>query len=105
MLTEFVSFHLLLLFSFKEPLVEFYSFSYSFDCPLLCNTKHFLKLEDEPCWSIVARNLEDVEKFFKQTIDNRFSFTTFLGTNQFSNFFVQTILIMALMIPYYFHCD
>ncbi|GJN01825.1 hypothetical protein PR202_ga19126 [Eleusine coracana subsp. coracana] len=26
---------------------------------------------DEPCWSIVAHNLEDVEKFFKETIDNR----------------------------------
>ncbi|KAF8670272.1 hypothetical protein HU200_050807 [Digitaria exilis] len=26
---------------------------------------------DEPCWSIIAHNLEDVEKFFKDTIDNR----------------------------------
>ncbi|KAJ1272656.1 hypothetical protein BS78_06G220100 [Paspalum vaginatum] len=26
---------------------------------------------DEPCWSIVAQNLEDVEKFFKETVDNR----------------------------------
>ncbi|TVU15844.1 hypothetical protein EJB05_39385, partial [Eragrostis curvula] len=26
---------------------------------------------DEPCWSIVANNLEDVEKFFKETVDNR----------------------------------
>uniref|UniRef100_A0A0A9BLA4 DNA ligase IV n=1 Tax=Arundo donax TaxID=35708 RepID=A0A0A9BLA4_ARUDO len=26
---------------------------------------------DEPCWSIVAHDLEDVEKFFKETIDNR----------------------------------
>ncbi|OEL28408.1 putative DNA ligase 4 [Dichanthelium oligosanthes] len=26
---------------------------------------------DEPCWSIIAHNLEDVEKFFKDTIENR----------------------------------
>ncbi|KAL5214254.1 hypothetical protein ABZP36_003406 [Zizania latifolia] len=26
---------------------------------------------DEPCWSIFARNVDDVEKFFKDTIDNR----------------------------------
>lgn len=26
---------------------------------------------DEPCWSIIAQNLEDVEKFFKDTIENR----------------------------------
>ncbi|CAL5025567.1 unnamed protein product [Urochloa decumbens] len=26
---------------------------------------------DEPCWSIIANNLEDVEKFFKDTIENR----------------------------------
>ncbi|RLM66518.1 putative DNA ligase 4 [Panicum miliaceum] len=26
---------------------------------------------DELCWSIIAHNLEDVEKFFKDTIDNR----------------------------------
>ncbi|KAG8066153.1 hypothetical protein GUJ93_ZPchr0004g39623 [Zizania palustris] len=26
---------------------------------------------DEPCWSIFAHNVDDVEKFFKDTIDNR----------------------------------
>uniref|UniRef100_J3M165 DNA ligase IV n=2 Tax=Oryza brachyantha TaxID=4533 RepID=J3M165_ORYBR len=26
---------------------------------------------DEPCWSIFVRNLDDVEKFFKDTVDNR----------------------------------
>jgi hypothetical protein len=59
-------------FFFQEPPIVFYCFSYSFDCPLLCNTKHFLQIEDEPCWSTVAHNIEDVEKFFKETIDNRF---------------------------------
>ncbi|KAL6843747.1 hypothetical protein ACP4OV_026318 [Aristida adscensionis] len=27
--------------------------------------------KDEPCWSIVAQSLEDVEKFFKETVENR----------------------------------
>uniref|UniRef100_A0A0E0H5N7 DNA ligase IV n=1 Tax=Oryza nivara TaxID=4536 RepID=A0A0E0H5N7_ORYNI len=26
---------------------------------------------DEPCWSILAHSLDDVEKFFKDTVDNR----------------------------------
>uniref|UniRef100_A0A0D9W947 DNA ligase n=1 Tax=Leersia perrieri TaxID=77586 RepID=A0A0D9W947_9ORYZ len=26
---------------------------------------------DEPCWSILAHNIDDVEKFFKDTVDNR----------------------------------
>uniref|UniRef100_A0A0E0DI11 DNA ligase n=1 Tax=Oryza meridionalis TaxID=40149 RepID=A0A0E0DI11_9ORYZ len=26
---------------------------------------------DEPCWSILAQSLDDVEKFFKDTVDNR----------------------------------
>ncbi|VAH35971.1 putative DNA ligase 4 [Triticum dicoccoides] len=26
---------------------------------------------DEPCWSIFAPNIEDVEKFFKETVENR----------------------------------
>ncbi|ONM14150.1 DNA ligase 4 [Zea mays] len=26
---------------------------------------------DEPCWSIIAHNAEDVDKFFKETIENR----------------------------------
>lgn len=26
---------------------------------------------DEPCWSIFAHNIEDAEKFFKETVDNR----------------------------------
>lgn len=25
----------------------------------------------EPCWSLVAHNVDDVEKFFKETIENR----------------------------------
>ncbi|OAY80518.1 DNA ligase 4 [Ananas comosus] len=27
--------------------------------------------QGEPCWSIIAHNVEDVEKFFKETIENR----------------------------------
>uniref|UniRef100_A0ACD5UTE0 Uncharacterized protein n=1 Tax=Avena sativa TaxID=4498 RepID=A0ACD5UTE0_AVESA len=26
---------------------------------------------DEPCWSIFASNIEDIEKFFKETVENR----------------------------------
>lgn len=28
----------------------------------------------EPCWSLVAHNVDEVEKFFKETIENRLAF-------------------------------
>lgn len=32
----------------------------------------------EPCWSLIAYSVDDVERFFKETIDNRSVFFSFL---------------------------
>lgn len=31
----------------------------------------FANFEGEPCWSLIAHNVDDVERFFKETIENR----------------------------------
>ncbi|KAF5461698.1 hypothetical protein F2P56_017774 [Juglans regia] len=35
---------------------------------------NILRPSGEPCWSLIAHNVDDVERFFKETIENRCGF-------------------------------